>query len=290
MAKPVSNKLGKMPIITCIDPKRARNVAISLAQFKKFPDFDTLCAAVDSFDSTNITAEHLGVIESLLPSQDEVKKLEHLIHRNDSDLVPAEAFFLAVMRVPNFVGKLGAFKFRITFDQQLDSLASSLILLNKACVEVVNCDKLTHILLRLRALGNVLNESHGKAPATGITLESLITASKKKGKGNATILDLLVSNLNDSVMLEFLDDIPSVKLALKLDVADLKVALKSLEDDSNSFMTFVTGKEQSSDTEDFLGTVALGIARANELLTKTQTSVKELCQFFAEDPETRKVN
>lgn len=290
LAKPASNKLGKAPITTHIDPKRARNVAISLAQFKKFPDFDSLCAAVDSFDSTNITAEHLGVIESLLPRQDEVKKLEHLIHRGNSGLVPAEAFFLAVMRFPNFAGKLGAFKFRITFDQQLDSLASSLNLLNKACIEVIKCDKLAHILLRLRALGNVLNESHGKAPATGITLESLITASKKKGKGDATILDLLVSNVNDSVILEFWDDLPSVKLALKLDVGDLKAAFKSLEDDSKSFMTFVSGHELSSNTEDFLGRVALGIARANELLTKTQTSVKELCQFFAEDPETRKVS
>ena len=57
-----------------IDPKRANNIAISLAQFRKFDSYDSLCFAVASLDRENLNAEQLSNMQLLLPTPDELKR------------------------------------------------------------------------------------------------------------------------------------------------------------------------------------------------------------------------
>jgi hypothetical protein len=87
---------------------------------------------------------------------------------------------------------LEAFKYYLQFDELVRSLSSSLQLLAKACTEVIESERLTSMLRRLLAIGNLMNESAGKLQARG--LDSLIeTATKRGSDDKTTALDLLVS-------------------------------------------------------------------------------------------------
>lgn len=69
--------------IQLIDMKRANNVAIALAQFRAFKNFDDLCQAVISLDEENLNCEKLQNMELLLPSLHEKKAIQRYTGDNN---------------------------------------------------------------------------------------------------------------------------------------------------------------------------------------------------------------
>lgn len=65
---------AKKQQISLIDPKRANNIAISLAQFRSFDNYDKLCEAVVSMDQSKLDLEKLSNMELLLPTPEELKR------------------------------------------------------------------------------------------------------------------------------------------------------------------------------------------------------------------------
>ena len=91
MATPATQRKSKIQI-SLIDPRRAQNVAIQLAQFKRFASDDDIVSSVSSF-----TADQLLILTSILPTADERATVKSF-DGNSSCLGRAEQFFVAVRR------------------------------------------------------------------------------------------------------------------------------------------------------------------------------------------------
>lgn len=289
-------------MVSLIDPKRANNIAIALAQYRSFVTYESLIDAVITLNNQNLDLEKLQNMTLLLPKKEEVKRLEQCGHTSEG-LGRAEQFFLAVMKVPRFSQKLSAFIFLLQFEESASTLFSNLHTLSRACQEVTASKKLKMILKRFLAIGNVMNESAGKPLASGISLDSLIKTAKMKGKdGKTTILDSVVSNRLE--LADFRSDMPTMRDAMRLDLNDLTSNLKELENGINAIEHTIAAEKADVDSSDdwlishasgkFLEKLKPFRAHAMSELDNIKASVvlvedhvQLLCSFFAEENNTK---
>jgi hypothetical protein len=259
---------------------------------------------VASLDRTNLTVEHLANLQLLLPTPEELNVLKGFDGQRDG-LGRAELFFLSVMKVPRFSQKLAAFKYLLQFDEQVHSLTLSLQLLAKACIEVIESQKLAGILRRLLAIGNLMNESCGKPHARGITLDSLIkTAIKKGSDGKTMVIDLLVTTAMSSKLdiVEFWTDMPTVRDAMRFDLDDFRLMLREIQNGSQSVDRTVESEKTlvpsqvGYSSEPFLTNLIPFLERAKGeldrikiLFSDVEDKVQLLCSFFAEESKSCKV-
>ena len=285
-----------------IEPKRANNIAISLAQYRSFENFDAIVNAVVTLDGQNLNAEKLQNMQALLPTKDEMTHLEKYGSQTDG-LGRAELFFLAIMKAPRFPLKLASFKFSLQFDDFTKTLSSNLHLLSTACDEVMNSKKLVVILRRFLAIGNVMNESAGKPIASGITLDSLIKTAKMKGiDGQSTILDSVIGSKLE--LADFRLELPTLRDAMRLDLIDLQLNMKEIESNISSVESAIKAERSevesredgliSESSEKFLQKLEPFLIMATKEIQNIKTSfehveerVCSLCSFFAEDKSTK---
>ena len=273
-----------------------------MAQFRAFSSFDELCQAVATLDGTHLNVEKLTNMMGLLPTPEETNSLKRFNdnEKSGSDgLGRAELFFLSVMKIPRFTQKLEVFQYTLQFDDQVQSLTSSLQALGRACDEVVCSKKLASILRRLLQIGNLMNASTGKPEAKGITLDSLIkTAKKKSNDGRIMVIDLVVSQtLAKNLDVDFWSDMPAVRDATRLDLDDIRLLLRDIQKGSQSVKHSIQAeKAESSPSEQFLAQLEPFLAKANgsienskNLFSRVEEKVKSLCSFFAEDQKSCKV-
>ena len=301
----LKKKDTKKQMNNIIDPKRANNISISLAQFRAFANFDDLCQAVVSLDCTHLSTEKLTNMTALLPRPDELKLLKNVMDHDD--LGRAEQFFLSVMKIPRFSEKLNAFRHSLVFDEQVCNLKSSLCTLEKACIEIKQSKKLADILHHLLTYGNLINESTNVDKAKGITLDSLVETALKKGNDRSTTMIDLVLSLKYEKQLDKVDfwseDMPSVRDAMRLDLDDLQVALRSIQSETNSVKLSVEAEKkdeveaQDNSSQEYLSKLEPFIKKANDeiesiksIFDRVEGKVRELCSFFAEDYKTCKVS
>jgi hypothetical protein len=320
MVKPIIAKIQETSCL--IDPKRANNIAIALAQFRAFVNYDDLVMAVASLNQDHLNIENLTNMQLLLPTQEEMDTLRQLNGQSDG-LGRAELFFLSVMKVPRFSQKLAAFKYSLQFEDQVRSLSSSLQVLAKACTEVIENEKLAFLLRRLLAIGNIMNESSGKPIAKGITLESLIkTATKRGSDDKTTVLDLLVQTaLNgddnttitstmtkgSSTAVDFWMDMPAVRDAMRLDLEDCRMTLREIQNGLTSVeLSIQTEQSQLLQNDVVVPPLSSGdyltklvpfashatceLQTIKSLFSTAENNVHSLCSFFAEDYQTCKAS
>ena len=288
-----------------IDPKRSNNIAISLAQYRNFASYDSLVHAVVTLDSQHLNSEKLQNMQLLLPKKDEITSLQH--YNNNGKTVEglgrAELFFIAVMKVPRFSQKLSVFMYSLQFEEATTALFSNLHTLSRACQEVITSNKLAMILRRFLATGNLLNESTGKPAAVGITLDSLIKTAKMKGSdGKTTILDSVISSRLD--LADFRVEMPTMRDAMRLDLADLTSNLKEIESGANEVQLAIQAEKSDVDSskdglisessekllqklQPFHAHASKEILNLKAAFDHVEEDVHKMCQFFAEDLNTK---
>ncbi len=288
-----------------IETKRANNIAISLAQYRSFKNYDDLCEAVITMDASKLNAEQLQNMKVLLPSVEEIRKIKE--HNGGTEgLVRAELFFLSVIKFPRFGQKLDAFLFSLLFETHAFELEDLLNKLSKACQDVVNNTKLAAILRRLLAVGNLVNEGAGKPRAHGITVDSLLKTAKRTGSdGKTTVIYIVVANFlkqdqsGDSV--GFWNEMESVRDAARINIQDCRSALKDIQSGMKRVHHAIDQDKASSATdddcpniflhrcEDFIQSASKKTEKIEQQLKFVEKSVASLCSFFAEDPKSFQV-
>lgn len=290
---------------TFIETKRANNIAISLAQYKAFSNFDDLVTAVASLDETCLDAERINNMMSLLPTVSELNCLKEM-HDND-ELERTEQFFVSISKMPLFSDKLHSFRYLLQFDEQMNELKARFTLLEIACDEVIGSKKLAFVCKKLLCIGNLMNESSGKAAfASGITLDSLCKISKKKGSdGKVTLIDHVVANEENADDLCFWDETPTLRECTRLDLDEMKISLREIGLGLSTVEQTMKAEQSQTDPEDerlkqcsneFLSKMTPFLERArkelkamNVLADQTVSKVSALKRFFAEEESTSSV-
>lgn len=153
-----------------------------------------------------------------------------------------------------------------------------------------------------------MNESTNVDKAKGITLDSLVETALKKGNDRSTTMIDLVLSLKYEKQLDKVDfwseDMPSVRDAMRLDLDDLQMVLRSIQSETNSVKLSVEAEkkdkvesQEDNSSREYLSKLEPFIKRANDeiesiksIFDRVEGKVRELCSFFAEDYKTCKVS
>ena len=275
-----------------VESKRANNIAISLAQYRSFDSFDALVTAVASLDETNLNTEKITNMIALLPTTSELNQLNQL--KQVDGLGRAELFFISVSKMPRFKEKLFCFQYLLLFEEVTSTLKTNLITLEKACAEVISSKNLAFVCMKLLKIGNLMNNQS----ASGATLHSLIKIAKKKGGGGkVSVIDHLISSIDNSNRICFKNDMPTLRDSLRLDIDEMKSTMKEIESGyrniENTIKTEESADGKTQHSIKFLSIaspfqkVAAGeLKTMGELVARAASRVEDLKRFFAEEPSS----
>ena len=184
------------------------------------------------------------------------------------------------------------------FHDNVKEICNSLQLIEAACSEVVNSNRLTALLGRLLAVGNLVNECAGKPPEAGITIDSLMsTATKKSSDGKTSMIDYVVTTMlqqsEDVSCIDFWEDMKSVDDATNLHMKYCSNSLQQLRSGYDALQTLIDSEsklEENKVSKSFLNRSKEFSASAQSTLDEielrisdVENTVETLCLFFAED-------
>lgn len=162
--------------------------------------------------------------------------------------------------------------------------------IEKACEEVVNADRLHHILKAARDLGNILNTAGGGQAVTAFSITSLPKLNQMKTNvAKQTFLHVLIRKAIDKSLLDFKDDLPTVSQAGKihLDVCntELEKMEKDLEDVRNVSMSPEDEERllQSTDTAQFALSATEEVSQLRALLNKVKGMYPDVLKRYGEN-------
>jgi len=194
-----NSSLSTGPPISLLDGKRASNVNIVLAQFRRFPSFLSIATAVYKRDSQLLPKDMLEKLSSVLPTADEAAMFKKELPRlkasgEEGRLVEADKWFAFVSTVPRFSSIVAAALTVTIFDQQSSDLVERAKILSQACAQVTRSTRLQSVMSCVLSIGNALNAGHASlAGATAISLDSLLKLTSTRAADKKTsLMDALV--------------------------------------------------------------------------------------------------
>ena len=223
---PTTTAKKKGAAVRVIDAKRANNGGIILARLKM--THDQMADAVDRIDAALLTAEQIENIIGYLPTKEERDALEKYMLDGGQDaaekfdgLCECEKFMVSMMTVKHAKRKIKALLFKLQFMKCLESIAKDAQMIDTACDELVNSNRLRQLLGIILQFGNRLNTagSNSKRKAGAFSLDSLSKLSQAKAFDKKTTFlhyIILIVQRNNEILLKFYDDIPTVLEAEKI--------------------------------------------------------------------------
>ncbi|KAG6390013.1 hypothetical protein SASPL_151491 [Salvia splendens] len=252
--------------IQLIDLKRAYNVEIMLTKVKmSLPD---LMTAVLSLDNTVLDADQVENLIKFCPKKEEMELLE--TYTGD----------------PEMLGKC----------EQLSDFKESLVIVNSACEEVRNSEKLKEILQRILVLGNKLNEGTARGAAVGYKLDSLLKLTDTRSTtSKMTLMHFLCKSLaaKNPDLLEFYKDLPNLE-------ASTKIQLKSLADEMTSISKGLEKVKLELDAsehdgpisevfhrtlKEFIGSAESEVTNVMNTYAVAGKNAEAVAMYFGEDPK-----
>jgi hypothetical protein len=243
-----------------IDGKRANNVSICLAQYRKlqppvlapaptaaaassplrFPYQLALVAALLRCDETVVSVDRLEPMVELLPTPSETKALAAC---PTPPMLPEPDLFLwRCSLVPRFPAKLRAVVALRGAADAAHTVTQRAATLTRACTTVTGSTALRSLVAVVLAVGNAMNQGTARGGAKGFRLESLLRLRSTKGSdGRTSLLDYVVTTLHKQN--------PEAPEALLADLALADKGRRVLLADLRSQVATITGSVKATELE-----------------------------------------
>ncbi|KAJ8903414.1 hypothetical protein NDN08_004522 [Rhodosorus marinus] len=216
-----SNETEPSSTLRYLDSKRARNVEIVLAKFRRM-SLEELVNGLNTANREMFDEESLTLLLPILPTEDELDT----IGRESFDLASidglhvAEQLFVRFAMVQRLPRKAEAMCLSFHFQNSVTSTVADSSLVRRACQELAEANKFHCLLEFALALGNTMNAGTAKGNARGFSILNLPTmVNTRASMGRFTLLDYAVAVLRKKMpgILEFDSEIPSLRDAATLD-------------------------------------------------------------------------
>jgi hypothetical protein len=186
---PSKKEVPKRPEL--IDPKRAQNVDIGLAQFKNY-SFEEVGHKIVTL-KLDFPSDKLLNLQLLMPDDQEIHKVKQF-SGDISTLRNAEKFFIAMSKIERVNAKLEVIIFKTSFRDQIVETKERIAVISSACWQVMNSTKFTAMLDKCLQVGNFMNAGSYKGSAQGFTLDSLLklTTTRSGVDKKTSVLDYIV--------------------------------------------------------------------------------------------------
>jgi len=181
--------LGKIHLVT---GKRQQNVGISLSKIRASDE--EIAEAIWTMDETMLTPEHVTVLLTAAPTEDEIELVKNFESNNgDIKNLAREDKFLRVMsKIPRLSARLQAVNTMHTFDYDYERIHEQVNIVRAAINEIAKSSQLQTLLEIVLAIGNYLNGGTPRGGAWGFKLDALAKLDQlKDNSGKITLMDFL---------------------------------------------------------------------------------------------------
>jgi len=201
------SKKGQVTVL--IDSKRALKGGILLAAFK---DYDLVKRSLFVGDSDFLTLQRVEALMEIVPSENELAKIDSYSLEEGERLAECERYFMSVRSVPRIERRLAILRMKHTFGAALANVRRMITEYHDACNQVLNSDHFRRVLEVALELGNTFNGQR----AYGTRLSSLLEFLTMKASGDSriTLLHYLCSVLKSKMpeLYDFYKQLPQAKL------------------------------------------------------------------------------
>uniref|UniRef100_A0A7S3EHE1 Formin-like protein n=2 Tax=Rhodosorus marinus TaxID=101924 RepID=A0A7S3EHE1_9RHOD len=216
-----SNEAEPSSTLRYLDSKRARNVEIVLAKFRRM-SLEELVNGLNTANREMFDEESLTLLLPILPTEDELETIgkESFDLATIDSLHVAEQLFVRFSMVQRLPRKVEAMCLSYHFQHSVTSTVSDSSLVKRACQELAEANKFHCLLEFALALGNTMNAGTAKGNARGFSILNLPTmVNTRASMGRFTLLDYAVAVLRKKMpgILDFDSEIPSLRDAATLD-------------------------------------------------------------------------
>lgn len=197
-----------------IDGKRTQNIEIGLAQYKQFPTFDDVVAAVCEMNREKLTTAKVSTLVDICPTPLETKAVlntlklnkkkwnasppdgtEVMKKNNMPKLSKAEQWVLACNKTSKFPVKCKTFLYVLQFNDNFKQISNRIATISNACRSITDSKSLKSVLGNVLAIGNAMNQGTHAGGARGFKLDSLLKLTQTKSQDKkTTVLDFLVES------------------------------------------------------------------------------------------------
>eukprot|EP00834_Sanchytrium_tribonematis_P001138 NODE_25_length_41203_cov_0.917113.p3 type:complete len:1101 gc:universal NODE_25_length_41203_cov_0.917113:30220-26918(-) len=247
---PVIKKEEEKPsVVTILDVRKANNISIGLAQFKKF-SFEELRSEIATFKITNI--DQLNSLLMLMPTQDDLKLIHSFINAPQNRNIPisdyntAEQFLLTINQDPNIERFIEIQKYMLTSRQQISDLSITLQEINKTCRDLQESGSLKTLLKTVLNLGNLAsydyNIGYTRKKLTGFKINNLLklnTIRSSDSKSNLLNYLCLMTSEACPELLELPDEFSNLLKLSQINTKELLSEIEFLDNELTKIEKFV---------------------------------------------------
>ncbi|CAI8013171.1 FH2 domain-containing protein 1 [Geodia barretti] len=278
-------------VISLLDQKASLNVNIFLRQFKR--ENGAIVALVQEGDSTQMDIDQLKALEKLLPDSDTVEMLKGF-SGDSSKLGLAEDFFHKLIAVKQYPLRVTFMTLTLEFRDKMADLRPAIAVLQDAIQEVVLCEALREVFYITLLTGNIINGGGRAGDAYGFTVSSL--NKLKDTRANKPRMSLIhyitqICEEQDPQLLKLMDHLPHLEGGAKLSqdyltqqIKELATKIKDLEKKCKK-----APDDMKSKVTAFVKDAHRGLDELSEGLKNIEKQVKEIADYFCEDPKKLKI-
>jgi hypothetical protein len=224
---------AKSDRVGILDAKRANNCGIMLSRFKDI-NYKQLCDAIMRIDEKILTPDNATALLDYIPTKEEAKALTEYQGPKEK-LTSAEKYFLELLKIPFIEERLRCIHFKVTFEEEVQSLQPNIQAVLLACQQVRTSSRLRRLMEIILALGNYMNGGGFRGGAYGFTLDTLTKIKDTKtvdNKKNLMHYLAIVLQRDYPDVFNFAEELPQVKHAAR---STFRFSLHTTHDIHTSF-------------------------------------------------------
>eukprot|EP00485_Elphidium_margaritaceum_P001784 CAMPEP_0202694076 /NCGR_PEP_ID=MMETSP1385-20130828/8027_1 /ASSEMBLY_ACC=CAM_ASM_000861 /TAXON_ID=933848 /ORGANISM="Elphidium margaritaceum" /LENGTH=629 /DNA_ID=CAMNT_0049349857 /DNA_START=22 /DNA_END=1911 /DNA_ORIENTATION=+ len=221
-----------------IDPKRAQNVMIGLAQIKMSED--DLLDAILKMDDKKLSVEKLRKLLPYVPTDGELQMVRDYVKSggNINDLSKVEQFFVKMMDMVGIRERVSLWIFKSEFPSILESVQRRITMVSQVMEALRESAKLRAVLYTVLVIGNYLNDGSSRGNAFGFLMEptlDLLDGTKSSDK-RSTLMVSVVETLerSNADSLTWVDDLEILERVYKIKTNGILNDLDAIKRDMSS--------------------------------------------------------
>jgi hypothetical protein len=219
--------------------KRKHNINILLANLKMSPDKIKDIVRVPTYKEMEV-----GTLQAVLivcPTAEE----EQLLIQNENirdQVDKTDAFMMTLAELKGLKGKILCALSAKTFNEEAVDVIRNMDTYAMIPTEVMNSNKLNHMLEAILAFGNFLNSGTGRGGAFGFKLEALAMLSSVKDSKGDSLLDYIVRwHLRKKPGVLPMDDMPTLPKSASISLEAIGDEVTALIENVTSATTQIAG-------------------------------------------------
>ncbi|THH08533.1 hypothetical protein EW145_g2635 [Phellinidium pouzarii] len=227
-------KQRKAELRSVLDPQTKKRVEILIQRVKSLQP-EEIAFKIESFDKELCTETFLGELKKLLPTPEQVGKLN--IYRNAdaeelSGLHPSDRLMVKLIQIERLGPRIEAMLYKITFTDTRTLLDEGARKLIEAGEGLLRASRFKELLSLILLIGNYMNGTGIKGGAFGFRISSINKLVDTKSLNNTTLLHFLEKTIAHHFpdMAEFLNELEKPAEAYRVNLQDVRKGFVELRD------------------------------------------------------------